>query len=77
MVGNKFLFVLLVAVLSWACTHAVDCSQKYTVVSGDSCYAIAQRFGLDLNGFMQANNIQSDCGNLQAKYFNLNFIYSI
>ena len=52
----------------------VGCSQTYSVVSGDSCYAIAQRFGLDLNAFMQANNIQSDCGNLQATH--LNFLHS-
>ena len=47
-------------------TDAVDCGQKYTVQPGDNCYAISKKYGLDNNAFMQANNIPSDCKNLQA-----------
>ena len=42
------------------------CSQTYTVQSGDNCYVIAKRYGLNLDAFMQANGISAGCSSLQV-----------
>ena len=53
---------------------AVDCSKKYTVQAGDYCYKISEKFGLDNNAFMQANDIPFDCLNLQVSILNYNYV---
>ncbi|KAF8332986.1 hypothetical protein F5887DRAFT_1080438 [Amanita rubescens] len=44
-----------------------DCDITYTVASGDSCYSIAQAWGITLDTFYANNpNINPQCDNLRA-----------
>lgn len=43
------------------------CTQHYTPVPGDSCWAIAEQFGITVDQFRQQNpQINEDCTNLQV-----------
>jgi LysM repeat protein len=48
------------------CIPGGSCSQSYTVVSGDTCSAIATKFGVTVSAIISANPaINSGCTNLQ------------
>jgi LysM repeat protein len=48
------------------CIPGESCSQKYTVVSGDTCSAIATKFGVTVSAIITANpTIDSACTNLK------------
>lgn len=52
--------------------NAVDCTNHHTVQGGDSCWGIAQKFGLNNAEFMRVNNIGNDCSALQVPKQNEN-----
>lgn len=46
-----------------------NCDRCYTVVSGDYCYAVAQKTGITLSQLYLWNpSLTSDCTNLQLGY---------